>query len=302
MALSKSHKMVPKSIHQEFRGDGVASEPRDKRHRLSGVRLGILERTLLVAAPSVDNVFGMKIEAPERTRSAMQGYLRAARKLGSVGLLHRAHVQSLRRAHDPRRERFFYDRGRFFKWLDPSRRHVSQHVMVWQTRFGQGIAIAFARELSSGRPIRWTPTKVARAEHFARIHSENPHARRSAVDSMRGAVEDAAEEEPPARVVEVRPDYVRDPADVQRWHLSIAVARRASARLTAAELWVDSEQVFSSHRPLEELLEAAGTKKQTAAKPPLRFTRSPLGWIKHTDPEVARAWDEVQSESARRRG
>ena len=47
---------------------------------LAGVRLGELERTLLMAAPPLGTLGGLLIEAPEGTRSAQQGYLRAAKR------------------------------------------------------------------------------------------------------------------------------------------------------------------------------------------------------------------------------
>ena len=47
--------------------------------------MGELERTLLMTAPRLGSLAGMLIEAPERTRSAQQGYLRAAKKLEELG-------------------------------------------------------------------------------------------------------------------------------------------------------------------------------------------------------------------------
>src|SRR5215208_348134 len=75
---------------------------------LTGVRLGVLERTLLMAAPPLGTLGGLLIEAPEGTRSAQQGYLRAAHKLRHVELLEWVRVQQAIRAHDPRRERPVY--------------------------------------------------------------------------------------------------------------------------------------------------------------------------------------------------
>jgi len=70
------------------------------------MRLGALERTLLVAAPRQGR-FGMLIDAPERTRSAQQGYLRAARKLERYGLIETVRVDFATRIPDPRRARPF---------------------------------------------------------------------------------------------------------------------------------------------------------------------------------------------------
>jgi hypothetical protein len=110
---------------------------RPPQAELSGVRLGALERTLLMAAPPLGTLGGLLIEAPDGTRSAQQGYLRAARKLEHVLLVECARVQRAVRAHDPRRERPVYRRGRFWR-VNPTRRQIVRRVVVWVTAPGRG--------------------------------------------------------------------------------------------------------------------------------------------------------------------
>ncbi len=70
-----------------------------------GVRLGVLERTLLVYAPPPGTHGGLVIDAPEGTSSVQKGYLRAAKKLECLDLLRRVRLRASARARDPRRER-----------------------------------------------------------------------------------------------------------------------------------------------------------------------------------------------------
>lgn len=141
---------------------------------LAGMRLGALERTLLVNAPPLGTLGGLCIRAPEGTRSAQQAYLRASKKLAVAGLIHRKRVRQPTRASDPRRQHPVYRDGAFWHRRERTRAHRVARVFVWVTPFGAGIRMAYANELMSGRPIRWTRPKTEAARRYAAADWKDP--------------------------------------------------------------------------------------------------------------------------------
>ena len=154
---------------------------------LAGVRLGVLERTLLMAAPPLGTLGGLLIAAPEGTRSAQQGYLRAARKLEHLLLLDCVRVRQAVRAHDPRRERPMYRRGRFWRREDRTRRQIVWRVVVWATPWGEGIRLAYgensAADCRFGGRRRRTGARTVMRQHT----DGTPMSRRPPSPSFAGA-------------------------------------------------------------------------------------------------------------------
>lgn len=259
-----------------------------ERVDLSGVRLGVLERSLLLAASAPTLPTGMLIVAPEGTRSAQEGYLRAASKLERVGLLDRTHVPQARRAHDPRREAPVYWRGRFGIREDPTRRHIVRRVAVWASPFGERIRTVYRRELKAGRPIRWDPRVIAAAFRYAQEHPVVPYHRKRHVDAMAGYLTSA--DDGKAKLVEAHPESVLTQDDLERWHLAILVARRCNPTVGSAALWNAACEVLESDRTTEDLREATGTTALREARRslPRLFDDRGLGMMVPMDPDLRR--------------
>ena len=249
---------------------------------LAGVRLGELERTLLMAAPPLGTLGGLLIDAPEDTRSAQQGYLRAAKKLEAHRLIKREHVREATRAYDPRRERPLYHGGRFWIRAEASRRHLVRRVVIWATQFGEGIRRTYERELTSGRPIRWTARKIALAERFEAMTYSNPTDEKAARDELQARL--SIEEEPEQGLREVRPKGVLDEAAEARWLSCVAIARREHPKLGSGRLWEAATKLFGSDASTRALVERASLLPQRPPdRPPLRFRRHDLGMIIPTE-------------------
>ena len=249
---------------------------------LTGVRLGVLERTVLMAAPPLGTLGGLLVEAPEGTRSAQQGYLRAARKLEHVRLVECVRVQQAIRAHDPRREWPVYRHGRFWRRGDSTRKQIVRRVVVWATPWGEGIRLAYGRELCAGLPIRWTKERTRRAERHAALQWRNPVDHNAAVDELRSRLLEPLDE-PEERLAEAVPEDVRTGADRERWELAIAVARRSHPKAGSSALWDAACRVYRSRRSLATLTKQAGTGRRPRERPALRFRRTDLGLIIPTE-------------------
>jgi hypothetical protein len=253
---------------------------------LTGVRLGELERTLLMAAPSLGTLGGLLIQAPEGTRSAQHGYLRAARKLEHLLLLDCLRVQQAVRAHDPRRERPVYQGGSFWRRADPTRRQIVWRVVAWVTPWGEGIRMVYERELCNRLPIRWTKERLRRARRYAATQWRNPEDQNAAVAELRWRLLEPLEEAE-ERLDEARPDDVRTPEELERWKLAIAVARSAHPGLGSSGLWEAACRIYRSRRSLATLRRQAQAGRTPASdRPALRFHRTDLGLIIPTDAEV----------------
>lgn len=263
------------------------AERNEARPRLMGVRLGELERTLLLAAPPAATLGGLPIEAPEGTRSAQQGYLRAAKKLEELGLVQRRVIKQAIRAHDPRRERPTYRGGRFWYRSDPSRRQIVPRVFIWVTHFGEAVRRLYSYELTTRTSIRWTTEKIRMAERYAATRYTNQDDEQATVDEIRSRL-DAPE--PQQRYVEAYPEEVKTKQDHKRWLLAVAVARRSQQKAGSAKVWDVACSLYRSRSSTASLQKKAKTRPPAGDRPPLRFHRSELGVIHATDPDVAREW------------
>jgi hypothetical protein len=225
---------------------------------------------------------GLLIEAPEGTRSAQQGYLRAAKKLEAHRLVHREYVREATRAYDPRREHPLYRDGSFWIRAEASRRHLVRRVVIWATTFGEGIRRIYERELTTGLSIRWTSAKIARAERFEATTWRNPTDQEAARDELQAQLS-AEREEPELR--EIWPTGVRTDASRERWRSCVVLARREHPRLGSARLWEIACELLDSDVATSSLQERAGVlPRSTSERPPLRFKRTGLGMVIPTGP------------------
>jgi hypothetical protein len=256
-------------------------------HDLRGVRLGALERTLLTQAPRVER-FGLLIDAPERTRSAQQGYLRAAKKLERHDLLRRARLKEGSRCRDRRRERPIYRRGQFWLPRDPTRRQILGRVAVWATPFGEAVRTIYSRELHNGLPIRWTAAKLVRAERLGDAVHRDTWEHEAVMNTMEDGFLAGADSDNPD-LEETYPEDVETPDDLARWWVATRAVARAHPRAGSAALWAKTCRVYRSDEPLETLKAKGDVREDWVPKrSPLRFTRGELGAIMPTDPQVAR--------------
>lgn len=247
---------------------------------MKGVRLGVLERTLLVNAPPLGAQGGLLIDAPEGTASAQKGYLRAAKKLAQLGLLRRVRLKASTRARDPRRERPEFAHGRFWKNPDPTRRQLVNRIVVWATPFGSGIKLIYEDELTSGLPIRWTEEKLRLARRYETNHWCNPEKAENAIDLVESRLISEDEERTGERFKEVFPDDQMTAQQKYRWRCAAHLAHRTSPKLGSSGLWSAAMELYRSAESTEALAEAAGPLPGCPKRnSPLRFKRLDLGLI-----------------------
>lgn len=110
---------------------------------LRGVRLGAVERRLLVAAPPIDADAGLMIE--EKSRAMSVAAHRAIAKLARLGLL-------VSRDCDGKAERETEE------WIFTVTVHRKR---IWRTPLGEAVTKAFAAELADGARIRWQSRALA---------------------------------------------------------------------------------------------------------------------------------------------
>lgn len=245
-----------------------------RSNRMSGVRLGELERSLLCVAPQASDSAGMLIEDPGGSRSTRQGYLRAAKKLEQHGLIERRVLRVQTRAFDPRRTRPLYRRGRFHLPPEALRRHSVRRVLIWITPFGEGIRRVYRAELTSGRSIRWTNSKVFAAEAYEYHGSQAVQGR---FEEIRDRLAIEAPEAEPTR--EAVPPGVGS-GQLERWHAAIALARRHNPTVGSERLWSAAVAVFESSRGTDQLgRELGGRWRSPKRADPLRLYRSQLGLL-----------------------
>jgi len=228
-------------------------------HTFSRPRLGTVGRQILLDAASPTAEVGFVVNAPRSQRTVAQSRLRAARRLAADGLIDLAHISEAASAHDPRRTHPFYKDGSF--WLHPAarRRQYVRRALVWRTPLGEGVRLAFASELSSGRPIRWSPKKVAQAERYAADHPVSAAWRRERVRALDHLelekVVDLNRAEAHYRSgsrmeVEYLPDYVVDDDDeTERWRAAVRAARRLHPKLGSGRLLEEAEQLYFAGPP-----------------------------------------------------
>lgn len=257
---------------------------------MKGVRLGVLERTLLVNAPPLGAQGGLLIDAPEGTASAQKGYLRAARKLAQLGLLRRVRLRESTRARDPRRERPEFAHGRFWRNPDPTRRQLVNRVVVWATPLGAGIKLIYEHELTSGLPIRWTEEKLRLARRYEATHQCNPETAENAIDLVESRLISEDEERPGERFREVFPDDQMTTEQKYRWRCAAHLAHRRNPKLGSSGLWSVATETYRSTESTEALAEAAGPLPgRPRRNSPLRFKRLDFGLIVRQQARPGRA-------------
>jgi hypothetical protein len=204
-------------------------------HPLRGVRLGKMERWLLLHAPTHEALFGLVLDQPDRGVREQLG--RAAVKLEHVGLVDRARMRVYVRARDPRAERLIFQDNRFWLREDPSRAHGVRRNVVWLTPFGLQIVLRYRPQLAGGAPIRWDPRTVHRARECAPFLDATD--RRTQLAYREEVERDAVILADPARrqLKPAVPSEVENEADLERWELAVAVARHRDPAARPEELW-----------------------------------------------------------------
>lgn len=233
--------------------------------RLKYVRLGKVQRSLLLVAPEPMLSRGLIIDDPAKTRSAQNTTLRAAHRLRAAGLIDIERIPVTTRARDPRRERPMYLAGDFWRRRDPTRSHVVFRRAIWLTPLGAAVRRCLRRELESGMPIRWTPKNlwaVGLIEN--RIQRED---RRTREGSINNTAEIESVPPQPERFaedfVQCTPSWVKDSEGLERWQLAVMLARASYPRVGSGVLWDRANEL--AHGSLEELRRAA--ERRSGAKP-----------------------------------
>jgi hypothetical protein len=146
----------------------------------------------------------------------------------------------------------------------------------------------YGRELLNGVPIRWTKKKLDLASRYAAQQWRSPDLQAAAVAGLEARLnEDDPPDNEPLR--EAYPEEVVTEADLERWRLSTALAKRSHRTSGSAKLWDAAHQIYRSRQSLRTLEKKVGHMPRPAAdRPPLRFRRSELGLLLPTDPQVAR--------------
>lgn len=248
-----------------------------KAHRLEGVRLGEMQRWLLLAAPSPEALEGFVLEHPDR--SVQETMRAAAARLEQAGLVDRYRVPLYTRARDPRGERLVFRDGAFWTRKDPTRAHAVRRTVIWQSPFGVEIVKRYRRQLESGAAIRWDPRTVRSAfERKARVPDQH---RRVQLANMEEEARDAVVLADHSRraLTPAVPDDVMASGDTERWELATAVAHDQAPDARPDALWEHALELWRSSS-VEELRAAAPTTpkaKLTAAETFRRRRRSALG-------------------------
>lgn len=225
-----------------LRSRGLMTE--QARHPLYGVRLGKMERWLLLEAPSPETLGGFKIDDPDaQIREQLR---RATVKLEGVGLVERLRMQVYVRARDPRREGVVYKNHAFWLREDQSRAHRVRRNVVWRTPFGEQILLRYGPQLSGGGSIRWDAQTVWRAFDLARPK----HFQHRSIHIA--ALEDDARDEVvlagPVRggLKLYHPPEVRTEMDLERWKLAAEVAGHRHPKGRSDELLGLANDLYKS--------------------------------------------------------
>jgi hypothetical protein len=250
------------------------SEP----HPLYGVRLGKMERFLLSRAPTSDAMFGYVID--DADRSIREQLRRAAVKLERVGLVERLSLGVHVRARDVRREGLRFSKGRFWRYVDPTRAHAVRRNVVWKSPFGLEIYLLYRAQLEAGSPIRWDERSVRNAKSRAAYKSMD---RRWQFRHVIEAHEQSAREailfpDPAAELQEVEPAEIKTREDRGRWKLAIAAARQRASDSDAAALWDLALRLYETEDRDSLAAESAGRPRATKAEQFRRQPRRLRGW------------------------
>ena len=227
---------------------------------LAGLRLGRVERLLLVAAPRSSHDIGAYVNLPKSDPAIAAVRLRAAHRLEAAGLLELERIPTAGRVPDPRRELPVYEAGRFWRYADPVRIQVHWRVAMWRTPLGDGVRIFFDRELTTpGKRIRWDAARVEKACRYAEAHPVPPARRGRMLAEARRALArtptlDEVEERqlgsprPGPRRTEYLPEGVEGAAEEERWREAVRAARRAHPNIGSARLVAAATEGYDSGR------------------------------------------------------
>lgn len=235
-------------------------------HPLRGVRLGKMERWLLLNAPSPEALYGHPLD--EADRVIREQLRRASVKLERVGLVKRARMRVYVRARDPRAERLIFRDNGFWSREDPSRAHCVRRNVVWLTPFGFQIRLRYGAQLTSGAPIRWDPRTVRQARECVAFLDETD--RRTQLAYQEEMERDAVILADPERrqLKPAVPAEIETEADLERWKLAVAVARhRDAVARRPEELWEAALHLWST-------VGAEALRSEHASIPSVQDTRS----------------------------
>lgn len=222
-------------------------------HRLSGVRLGRMERALLLRAPSAEAMYGYMIDEPDR--SVREQLRRATRKLEGIGLIEVMRLDTYIHVRDPRRAQLQFSGTGFWRYPAPTRRHAVKRNVVWLSPFGEEIVSRYRTYLRSGRALRWDAREIQMAERAADRWS-SPRRREIRRDAF--AEHDAANgsaeltRSGTAERIAVTPDGAETAEGAQRWALSIAIANTREPSASADSLFEASVVLFEQ-QTMDEL-------------------------------------------------
>lgn len=251
-------------------------------HDLSGVRLGRVERALLLQAPPPFVHAGLVIVAPDRRRATQEALLRALGKLERVGLVDAYKLGRTLRAEDPRRARPVLCGRRFLRTPDGCRIHRTKTFVIWASPFGEAICTTFKLELQEGLRIRWDPKKIAAAHRYADAHRVDPYAR----STDRSVIEQRMEEQHDVEEAKPREAFPLDPMDpgqIPRWHRCIAEAKKATRSRNSERVWKASTELFLQGQP--DAQTSRGKRSRPGGlRPPLMLPPLPTYRLKSDDP------------------
>jgi hypothetical protein len=254
--------------------ENVVDEGR-RLHDLAGVRLGKVERWLLVNASSPERLSGLILNAHGESRSAQGALLRGARKLSRLGLLEIERVPTLEPAQDPRRLEPHYRDGAFYRWRDPTRLRLGSRRGVWLSPFGVQIQHRYAIELREGRSIRWDPAEIRHATEVAsRYPFTAQYQRRSWLEQRRRELKAELNETKGEPTVPVVPSFLASDEDRRRWRIAVARAATENPRARSRRLWEAAVAIYRSADSTEALIPPIRT---TATDP---FLKTPVPYLR----------------------
>lgn len=131
----------------------------------TGLRLGKLERFLLLEAPRPEAKEGLAVKGS--TRAETEALLRAARKLWKASLLFRGWAEEEKQTKQRYRPNWWFDKetGQWVCYGGGSVRRKYRHRVVWRTALGQAVVDCLGDKLRGRERIRW---KVYQAEIISR--------------------------------------------------------------------------------------------------------------------------------------
>jgi hypothetical protein len=258
-----------------------------KADPLQGIKFGVNDRTLLLAAPA-PHALGMVVRMPGGTRSDHAVLQRSARKLRDLGLLYHERMSEEVFTHDPRLERPLYGGGRFWLAEEPMRRRVVRRTVVWITPLGEGLRMIYQHELRTGQARRWDLKKIQLARRYAELHRVSPTVRESAIAQTATLLGPDPTDEPHPRLREAHPPEVRNAFQLERWRCaSVSAAEEAQSR-DPLVLWDAALALYRSDLPDKQLGPSVRRAQQRRGKPP-KFRNTLAGSIPN-DPGRRRRW------------